>query len=159
MITASQLLAHLVGDYCLQSDWMALQKTKSWKAALAHAATYTLPFLLITRAPLALAVILGTHALIDHYRLARYVCWAKNFLAPRWIRRCKTCGAYRDIPEKSACSCSFAEDELLRNYPWAECQGTGYGPDKPPYLSVWLLFITDNTLHLICNMLAIGYLA
>jgi hypothetical protein len=28
MITADQLLAHLVGDYVLQSHWMATQKVK-----------------------------------------------------------------------------------------------------------------------------------
>lgn len=42
------LLAHLVGDYLLQSDWMANEKTKRRWPAWAHAITYGLPFLLVT---------------------------------------------------------------------------------------------------------------
>lgn len=42
------LLAHLVGDYLIQSDWMANEKTKRWWPAWAHALTYGLPFLLVT---------------------------------------------------------------------------------------------------------------
>lgn len=78
MFTADQLVAHAVGDYILQSHWMATEKTKQHAAAAIHAATYTLPFLLITHSPAALAVILGTHFLIDRYRLARFVVWFKN---------------------------------------------------------------------------------
>lgn len=82
MIEANQLVAHLVGDYLFQSDWMAQNKTKSVRAAMIHAITYTLPFLLLTQSFWALFTITMTHALIDHYRLARYVVWAKEWLAP-----------------------------------------------------------------------------
>ena len=78
MFTANQLVAHFVGDYLLQSQWMADNKTKRSVAALAHATAYMLPFLLLTRSPLALLVMWGTHFLIDRFRLARYVCWLKN---------------------------------------------------------------------------------
>lgn len=78
MFTADQLVAHAVGDYILQSHWMATEKTKQHFAAAVHAVTYTLPFVLITQSPAALAVICGTHFLIDRYRLARFVVWAKN---------------------------------------------------------------------------------
>lgn len=60
MITADQLVAHAIGDYVLQSDWMANEKTKKSVAALAHVVAYTLPFLWFTRSPSALAVILCT---------------------------------------------------------------------------------------------------
>lgn len=33
-------LAHMVGDYLIQSDWMAQEKTKRWWPAIAHALTY-----------------------------------------------------------------------------------------------------------------------
>ncbi len=78
MFTADQIVAHLVGDYILQSHWMAQEKTKQHVAAAAHAICYTLPFLLITQSPAALAIICGTHFLIDRYRLARFVVWLKN---------------------------------------------------------------------------------
>jgi len=76
--TADQLVAHAVGDYILQSDWMADNKTKNSWAALLHALTYTAPFALITQSPTALAVILGSHFVIDRWRLARFLVWLKN---------------------------------------------------------------------------------
>ena len=77
----------------------------------------------------ALAVIVGTHAIIDHYRLARHVVWAKNLLAPK---------AYR--------------------HPWSECSGTGYHRDRPPWMAVWLMIIADNTIHLAINAAAVVWL-
>lgn len=127
MITADQLVAHAVGDYILQSDWMANEKTKQNVAAAAHACTYTLPFLLLTQRAAPLLVILGTHFVIDRWRLARYIVWAKNWLAPS-------------------------------NKPWADCKATGYPSDRPPWLAVWLLIIADNTLHVLCNGLALRFL-
>lgn len=78
MFTADQLVAHAVGDYILQSHWMATEKTKNSAAAAIHAATYTLPFLLITQSPAALAIVCVTHFLVDRFRLARFVVWLKN---------------------------------------------------------------------------------
>jgi hypothetical protein len=126
MITADQLVAHAVGDYVLQSDWMASEKTKQNAAALVHAFTYTAPFLFLTQSPWALFFVLWTHFAIDRWRLARYVVWAKNWLGP--------------------------------NKPWAECKVTGYPPEKPAWMAVWLLIIADNTMHVLCNGLALRYL-
>lgn len=118
MFTADQLVAHLVGDYLIQSHWMATEKTKVSLAAGVHAATYTLPFALITHSLIALSLIAATHFLIDRYRLARFVVWLKN-------------GARGPVT------------------------ATGYPADVPPWLAVWLLIIADNTLHILCNGLAI----
>lgn len=128
MITADQLVAHAVGDYVLQSDWMASEKTKRSIACACHVATYFLPFLFLTRSPVALAVIIGTHFVIDRWRLARHVVWAKEHLSPRpWI-------------------------------PWEHARATGYGPLKPDWLAVWLLIIADNVMHVLCNGAAIRWL-
>lgn len=126
MFTADQLVAHLVGDYIIQSDWMANEKRKRSLAAGVHAVTYTLPFLFLTLNPVALAIIAGTHFLIDRFGLARYVVWAKNLPYPG-------------------------------SKPWAECRNTGYPDERPAWLAVWLLIIADNTLHLICNAVALRY--
>lgn len=133
MITADQLVAHAVGDYILQSDWMANEKTKQSLAAAVHAFTYTLPFLFITQSPAALTVILGTHFVIDRWRLARYLVWAKNLLRPIW--------SYWDTKQT-----------------WEACKGTGYPAERPPWMAVWLLIIADNTLHVLCNGLAVYFL-
>lgn len=126
----NELIAHLIGDYVLQSDWMARDKTAKLGVAIVHAVVYALPFLVLcSPSPAALAVMVGTHAVIDRYRLAKYVCYAKNFLAPRrdWL-------------------------------PWKECSGTGYHKDRPPWMAVWLMIIADNTMHLLINHLALRYL-
>lgn len=127
-ITGDQIVAHLVGDYIIQSHWMANNKAKSSWAAAVHAVTYTLPFLFITQAPLALAVICGTHFLIDRFRLARYVVWLKN-------------GPIGGVDKTGVI--------------WKPLTATGYPDDTPPFLSVWLLIFADNTLHLLCNGFAI----
>lgn len=83
-------LAHMVGDYVIQSDWMASEKTKRWWPAVAHGVSYGLPFVLVTQSVAALLVIVGTHIVIDHYRLARHVVWFKNQLAPKAFRPAHT---------------------------------------------------------------------
>ena len=78
MITADQLLAHAVGDYVLQSDWMARNKTSRTFVAAVHALCYALPFLLFSPTVAALAVIVGSHLVIDRLRVAGWLSWVKN---------------------------------------------------------------------------------
>jgi len=122
------LLAHLVGDYVIQSHWMAQEKTKRWWPAAVHAATYGIPYgIFVTQNGWALAVIVGTHAVIDRYRLARYVVWAKNQLGPKRARSV-----------------------------WSDTAKTGYPAGTPDWLAVWLMIICDNTLHLVINTAAVA---
>lgn len=95
-----QLLLHLFGDYVTQTDWMARTKLRTSFAALTHAFTYSLPFLLLSPSPAALAVIAVTHFLIDRFRLARHVAFAKN-KATDWRLKwadCSTTGFPPDVP-------------------------------------------------------------
>lgn len=128
MITADQLLAHAIGDYILQSDWMATEKTKRSLAALAHVVFYGLPFLLFHPSWKAYLVIVGTHFVIDRWRLARFVVFVKNSLGD-WR------SAHPDFRT-----------------------ATGYANETPPFLSVWLLIIADNIMHVLINGLALRYL-
>lgn len=83
-----ELLAHLAGDYVLQSHKMAIRKTSSMRWALIHAAFYTLPFLLLTQSWRALAVIGLTHALIDRFGIARRWCtWYGVGFPGLWWRK------------------------------------------------------------------------
>lgn len=82
MIVADQLLAHAVGDYVLQSDWMAREKTSRLAVAIVHALAYSLPFLLLRPSLTAWLAIVATHTVIDRWRLARFVVWAKEWIAP-----------------------------------------------------------------------------
>jgi hypothetical protein len=95
-----QLLIHLFGDYITQTDWMANEKTKRTFAAFAHATVYSIPFLLITTSITALFVIWITHLVIDRYRLARYVVFAKNWIGDRSMKweDCIATGYPKDRP-------------------------------------------------------------
>ena len=95
-----QLLLHLIGDYVTQTDWMARAKVSKTFAALCHAVVYALPFLLLSRSPAAIVVIAATHFLIDRFRLARYVAFAKN-KATDWSLKwadCRAAGFPPDVP-------------------------------------------------------------
>lgn len=137
MITADQIVCHLVGDYILQSEWMASEKTKQSLAAICHVLAYSVAFLFLRPSIAAMAFIIVTHFIIDRWRLARYVVWAKNFIAP-W---------------------QMSEPWVFRsdNPNWSECKATGYPSNRPDWLAVWLLIVADNTLHLICNGVALKY--
>jgi len=140
------LILHLIGDYLTQSDWMANNKTSKWFPALVHATIYSLPFLLLTRSIPALLFIWGTHLLIDHYRLAKYVCWAKNFIAPPSVVNEPHCDEEYCFVSKRA-----------ERFKWENCKATGYPSDVPPWMAVWLMIIADNTLHLVCNYSAVRW--
>lgn len=157
MFTAAQLVAHAFGDFVLQSDWMATEKTKKSTAALAHVLSYTLCFIPLTWDPglqvstlrwKALLFIAVTHFVIDRWRLARYVCWAKNFLAPRYIEVLHPEG-HPDAGKNAG---------WIRNAPWSECSATGYDSAKPPWMAVWLMIIADNCFHVVCNAAALQWL-
>ena len=127
-----QLLAHLFGDYLVQSDWMAIEKRRESYPCFVHCLFYTLCFWpLLWHDPFrwATLVIFGSHFLIDRFGLARYLVWAKNYLAPHGS-----------------------------NPPWRVCSATGYPPERPAWMTVWLTIVADNTLHLLCNYLALKWL-
>lgn len=137
-VTADQLVAHAVGDYVLQSDWMANAKTqRTWlgfSAAGLHGFTYMIPFLVLMYAQvstgtsiLGLAIMMCSHVLIDHWRLARYVNWFKNLMGSV--------------------------------HPWSECKTTGYHSTRPPWLAVWLMIITDNIMHVLINAACLKWVA
>lgn len=95
-----QILLHLLGDYVTQTDWMARTKTQKLLAAFIHATVYTIPFLLLTKSPVAIFVIWFTHILIDHFRLARFVVFAKNWITDtslKWVD-CSVTGYHKDVP-------------------------------------------------------------
>jgi hypothetical protein len=115
MITANQLVAHAVGDYLLQSEWMVREKGHSNVAALAHVVVYTLPFLFLTQHPVTLFVIAGSHFVLDRWRVARYVIWLKNWPWPgrRSWEECKETGYPPETPKWMATWLMIIVDNIL----------------------------------------------
>ena len=124
----TQLLLHMLGDYVLQSNWMANGKTKSSLPAFVHAIVYSLPFLLIG-SPQAWSVIFVTHFFIDRFRIARFVVFSKEFISPpsAWPS-------------------------------WEDSKATGYPSATPAWLATWLMIICDNFIHLCINATALYFL-
>ncbi|MEU4229480.1 DUF3307 domain-containing protein [Nonomuraea sp. NPDC026600] len=124
------LLAHLAGDYVLQSHWMADEKIQRWWPATVHGFFYTLPHLFLTNSLPALAVIGGTHILLDRTRAAKYIIWAKNQLAP-----------------------------VASRPTWSEsADNNGFPQEVPHGLAHALLIVADNTIHLAINVAALYWL-
>ncbi len=75
----TELLAHLVGDYILQNDWMALGKYRSKWIALGHGLMYSFPFLFLPHSVTAIWIIGLSHAAIDHWKMANWISQIKNW--------------------------------------------------------------------------------
>jgi hypothetical protein len=138
-------LAHLFGDYVVQTDHMARHKVATPESpegrleAAQHALTYTACHLPVTRNWKALTVIGGTHYVIDRYRLAKYVVWARNQIAPAESRyplhEAGPFGQKMSPTEKDGYL--YKKGHLIA--------------DGPDWLNGWLLFICDNSIHLAIN--------
>ena len=135
-----QLLAHLIGDYVLQNHWMGQNKTKAWLPAIVHVAFYSLPFLLLADNWRQMAVISGTHLLIDRFRLARY--WNE----------------WWGIGNPGILWTAWDVDAFPWEYNWGLVRERVDEGRAPDWLAVWLLIIVDNTMHLTINWASLTYL-
>ena len=62
-IPGSLLVGHFIGDFLLQSDWMAINKSKRIEALLLHVAVYSLCFVWLGLAFVAATIV--THFAVD----------------------------------------------------------------------------------------------
>ena len=67
---------HFIGDFAFQSNWMAMEKGRSWEVLLYHVLTYTAPFALLflvtERATIAGLVFIAVTHFIEDAAKARY---------------------------------------------------------------------------------------
>jgi hypothetical protein len=75
------LVGHLVGDYLLQTAWMADRKAEQWLPLLVHAAVYTLCVWLSSLpagglGPRGLALVFAAHLVVDRRRAVAW--WVRN---------------------------------------------------------------------------------
>jgi len=154
---------------------MMINKSKRSSTCLLHVCLYTLPFLLLTHSWKALLVIAGTHFIIDRFGIARYLVWVKNHCTPHGYAGWNLCSltGYFDERTEEDFTVDFTATlnqaggmvmpppefneklELLRDYQEAKKKYIA----RPLFITAWLTIIADNTLHLLCNFLAIKYLS
>ncbi len=123
-----QLWLHVLGDYVTQSHWMANEKTKRFSVATIHAGVYTLPFIFLLHPSIAaVAVIYGTHAVIDRWRLAKYIVFLKNTLLSPWEWDPRTSWAG---------TVKMNMDDGSTEVMVEGCRATGFPADTPPYACI-----------------------
>ena len=150
-----ELLCHLFGDFVLQNHAMATRKTSSSRWAAVHVLFYTLPFLFLTRSPLVLSIVAGTHFVIDRWSLAKRWPGFWGVGCEGWVgrkirewRRDRAVANHLWVGDRLGLSTCEPYLELVRSdFPLPEA--------APPFLAVWLAIIVDNTFHLLINHLAL----
>lgn len=143
-------LLHLIGDYLLQNDWMAQNKTKHWLPCAVHCILYTIPFIIVLGNGYHILIIFGTHYFIDRYRLAVYWIQLVNSTIITPFDKVVPFESANEF-KKSKNVYSF----LGWYFVFPTSENFGYSLDKPKWMSVWLMIIIDNVFHLTINTLAI----
>lgn len=78
MINLPWILAHFIGDFVIQNDWMAINKKKSTFVCSVHVITYMLPFLLVSLTPLQFLLIGVQHFIQDRSNFIKWYCKVTN---------------------------------------------------------------------------------
>ena len=126
-------ILHLVGDYLLQNDWMAQNKASNSAICWLHCWLYSTPFHFIMPYDSAHNITLAGFEQINIWSPWLVIFYSHFFidrfrLAVYWIN--------------------------LVNWNW-DSTNFGYDNDKPPFMSIWLMIIIDNTFHVLFNSLCI----
>ena len=147
-----QLLVHIFGDFLIQSDYMAMNKSKRSWPCLIHVLLYTSCFLLLTTSWKALLVIGITHFILDRWPIIlKRLIWWKNHLNPNFsfapFRMCNMTGYFDNIQNEIE-----GNMHSQWNSKWMEHNA------RFNYITIWLYIITDNFFHLFINYMALKYL-
>lgn len=70
------LAAHMIGDYILQTNWIAARKLEDWRVRTLHVTLYCLPFFVLTGDWRFLVGVWLTHFITDSRRWASGKHWA-----------------------------------------------------------------------------------
>lgn len=86
------LVGHLVGDYILQTRWMAEKKAQTWTPLIVHSAVYTAAVALLAQVAGGLSVwgiglIFTGHILIDQRKLVNFLAqYVNGFGNVEWLK-------------------------------------------------------------------------
>lgn len=121
---ASAIVGHLVGDYLLQTDWMALGKKENCYVCMLHALLWTLCVCLFAGWPLQGAwiapILFVTHFIQDHTNI---VSWLMRL---KWKDQSKFMESDRLVFGTHECDASIIH---------------GLGP--------WSIIVVDNVWHIV----------
>lgn len=145
-------LCHFIGDFWLQSDWMALNKNTKTFNCLVHVIVYTSVFLFITTSWKVLLFIGVTHFIIDRWPfILKRLIWWKNHLPlgeyPHW-NYCNSTGYYDDSPYNTWKPEGKSKEDMDKYW----------GKPRHFFITMWIYITIDNTLHLLCNLVALTLL-
>lgn len=100
MIGLPYILAHFIGDFLFQNDWMAVGKKKSSWICTVHVFFYMLPFLLTDLSLIQLILIAVQHWLQDR---TTFIAW--------W---CRTMGSFQsELKHKTLPWGHFVVDQVM----------------------------------------------
>jgi len=68
------ILAHFIGDFLLQNDWMARRKKNSSLICTIHVAIYIIPFLFVEASYLQTLLIFSQHWIQDRTEFVNWYC-------------------------------------------------------------------------------------
>jgi len=126
------LCCHLVGDYLLQSQAMADRKVTDFRWAVIHAMFYLLPFMVVP-------FVAGVDSV--RWVVAVNIIFWSHAIIDRFRVAARLAAWYGTGTRKSGI--------------WAKYNVSQ--DDVPPFLSVWLTIIADNTLHLVINGVCVAW--
>ena len=133
------LLGHLVGDYLLQNEWMALNKAKNtrigWLSAFVHCILYTLAVCVFMQnfQPIWIVVVFLSHFPIDKFSLAeKYMHYIKGKGMKDYVLKDNWINGLRYAPKPNT------EFKVLNRYDMLEGGFTSI-----------VYTITDNSMHLV----------
>lgn len=126
---ASAIVGHLVGDYLIQNDWMALNKKSSSLVCALHAAIWTVCVCLFACWPLQGTWWVGTLVFLPHFIQDRFS------LIVLWMRL---------IGQKRFMKCDEFDLTDMRVVP-------GLGP--------WSVIVVDNVWHIVAIWLVWRFVA
>jgi hypothetical protein len=126
------LFGHLIGDYFVQNDWMALNKSKNSFHCAIHVTLYTLSIVFFTSFnPLWLAFVWLSHFVVDRFSLA-----------DKWLQLTNGCS-----PTKYIETAYLSTNKEQRNFIALRAGFTAF-----------VYIVVDNTIHLMSMYYLYPYL-
>lgn len=79
------IVIHFFGDFILQTDWQAKNKSTNWIALLRHTVSYSTVWLLFCN---GYSVITGNYLMVALFPLITFICHTiTDYFTSRWVKK------------------------------------------------------------------------